>query len=272
MDVASSLPRQLLNKTVFVASSPKKRAELVAGLEAMGGTVHPLPVIEILEIEDKGPLDQALSCLKEYAWIIFTSAYGVIHFLQRMRELGFSSDIPVGIRICAIGPATAQELVASGLKVTLVPKQYVAEGVTQALEEHHGGLEFLAGLRVLLPRAKEARDVLPKTLSKAGIQVDVVPCYQTVRTELQETTVRQLRKKAPDLIVFTSSSTVRSFVENFEPADRETMLQKAIVAALGPITAGTIASFGKPADIVPVQNTVTALLEAIGNYYSRERP
>jgi uroporphyrinogen III methyltransferase/synthase len=265
------LSKELLNRKILVACSAKKMIELVSGLEAMGGDVLPFPVIEAREIEDKHLLDKALSSLTEYAWIIFTSAHGVSYFMQRMSELGTGSDMQGMPKICAIGPATAGAVRECGHEVALIPEQYVAEGVVEALEKYYGGLRHLSGCRILLPRALEAREHIPEALKDAGVRVDVVPCYRTVSAEIDPGTLEKLQKNGPDLIVFTSSSTIRSFINILGNKPGEQMLRRSTVAVLGPVTKSTAESFGKRAEIVPGENSVPALLAAIRDYYRTRR-
>jgi uroporphyrinogen III methyltransferase/synthase len=242
--------------------------ELVSGLAAMGANVLPLPVIEARPIEDTHLLDKALASLPEYAWIIFTSAYGVRFFMQRLSASRLNPNMP---KMCAVGPATASEIREFGYEAALIPRQFVAEGVLEALGKYHGGLQHLAGRRILLPRAKEARELLPEALTAAGAEVDVVPCYQTVRAEIDQDVLRQLRVKRPDLIIFTSSSTIRNMIDILGREEGKRMLLESPVAVLGPVTGRTAESFGKCAEIVPGENTVAALLEAIRDYYSRRQ-
>lgn len=261
--------KQPFNRTVLLVCSGKKIGELKMRLEEMGCSVLPLPVIEAHEIQDKSLLDKAISSLQQYTWIIFTSGYGVTYFTQRLRELvpgDPSGNMP---KICAIGPATAKVLTEGGFSTTLIPEQFVAEGVIQSLERYHGGLEHLAGCSILLPRAEDARDVLPDTLRAAGAHVDVVPCYRTVRATIDEHIIRQIRSRSPDLIVFTSSSTVRNLVGILGRKEGERILRESAVAVIGPITANTVASFGKHVDIIPVENTTAALIESIREYCSQ---
>jgi len=235
----------------------------------MGGKVVQLPVIEAKEIDDKHALDEALSSLEKYSWIIFTSAYGVSFFARRLEDLGLGRDPFCKLKICAVGPATAKTLKEYGFETSLVPEQYVAEGVVQALDKYCGGLRRLAGHRILIPRALEARDVLPNALAEAGAQVNVVPCYQTLSAELDEAKIRQVGDTAPDLLVFTSSSTIKNLIAILGQEYGKTLLLNSTVAVLGPITAKTAESFGKQAEIVPKENTVASLLDAVREYFSR---
>jgi uroporphyrinogen III methyltransferase/synthase len=267
MSNASFSSRPLSNLTTLIACSAKKMAEMIAGIEAMGGNAVPFPIIEAQDIEDKHLLDEALVSLHEYAWIIFTSAYGVSFFMQRMNALAISMDIQNMPKICAIGPATARAAMEAGYDVALIPEKFVAEGVVEALGKYHGGLQTLAGRRILIPRAKDAREVLPEELMKAGALVDVAPCYQTVRVEPDGDILRQLREKNPDLIIFTSSSGIRYLIDLLEEGEGQSMLKNSVVAVIGPITYSTAESFGKHAEIIPKENTIASLLEAIRRYF-----
>jgi uroporphyrinogen III methyltransferase / synthase len=262
------LPKPLRNRTILVACSAKKMLELVAGIEAMGGNAVSFPVIETQGIDDKRLLDKALNSLQEYAWVIFTSAYGVSYFIQRMKELGITPSAQQMPKICTIGPATARALQDFGYEPTLIPERFVAEGVVEALEEYCGGLPALAGKRILIPRAKEAREVLPEALAAVGAFVEVAPCYQTVRPEADGDILNRLKKRRPDLAVFTSSSAIKNFVDILGPEVGIRTLLESTIAVIGPITSGTAESFGKRPEIIPKENTIASLLEAIRLYYS----
>ncbi len=264
MSVAS---KPLLNKTVVVACSAKKMAELISGLEALGGEVVPLELIQAREIDDKRSLDAAILSLAKYSWIVFTSAYGVAFFTKRLDELGISRNRKAAQKICAVGPATAKALRDCGFSVDLVPEHYVAEGVIQALDRYSGGLRRLAGERILLPRAFEARDALPLALAEAGALVDDVVCYKTVLKDLEAPVVRRLQGMAPELLVFTSSSTIKNLIAILGEEYGKKLLHNSRVAVLGPIAAKTAESFGKRAEIAPKENTVASLLDAIREYW-----
>ena len=261
------LNKPLGNRSIWVACSAKKMSLLSDGLRKLGAAVTPLPVIEIRDIENKGPLDNALTSIGTYAWIIFTSAHGVTYFSKRLHELRISRNLLKESKICAIGPATESTLIELGFEVSLVPARFVAEGVVEALEDYCGGLKGLAGSRILLPRAKTARDVLPDALKEAGAHVNIVSCYETVKAELNEETIGRLTAEVPDLIVFTSSSTVKNMIEILGHNMGKNILRKATVAAIGPITADTVASYGKHVEIVPKESTIASLIQSIKKYY-----
>jgi uroporphyrinogen III methyltransferase/synthase len=259
--------KPLQNKKILIACSAKKMVELISGLEAMGGTILSLPVLAIQELEDKRTLDEALEFLERYSWIIFTSAYGVTFFAQRLNERGRA--VPKsGPKICAVGPPTARAAEECGFEVALVPRKFVAEGIIDALESYYGELNRLSGERILLPRALQARDVLPKALAAAGAEVDVVPCYRTVQGDIDPDAIRALQQFVPDLMVFTSSSAVRNFVEIAGQDVALRMMREAAVSVIGPITANTVESYGKQPDLVPRENTIASLIEAIRDWAS----
>jgi uroporphyrinogen III methyltransferase/synthase len=268
MSSHSTSQKPLLNRMVLIACSEKKMSALAAGLDGLGATVLSVPVIKLCEMEDKQLLDRAIEEISQYSWIIFTSVYGVHFFLQRLNELR-TVDPLLFPKVCAIGPATAKAVRDCKFEVALTPERFVAEGIVEALERDLGTLTSLAGQRILLPRAMEAREILPDALAAAGAIVDVVPCYRNVRGSIDEHTLRRLRTTQPDLIVFTSSSTARNLIDILGSEDGKNILQKSKVAVLGPITRDTVASFGKSAEIVPKENTVASLLEAVGSYFSK---
>ncbi len=260
----------LKGKKILVACSAKKMSALVDGLRASGAKVLPLPIIEIRDIDDKSRLDQAIASLRQYSWIIFTSAHGVLYFSKRLDERKINRDIFRDIKICAVGPATAKSLQERGFKTDLVPEVFVAEGIIESLKKFSGGLDKLAGKHILIPRAKEARNELPDALVSAGAHVDIAVCYQTVGAKMSENDIAAIKAEIPDMAVFTSSSTVKYTMEVLGPDAGKKLLEKSTVAALGPITAHTVESFGKQVEIIPKQSTIVALIRSIGEYYSRQ--
>jgi uroporphyrinogen III methyltransferase/synthase len=258
--------KPLKNKKILIACSAKKMVELISGLEAMGGSVLPLPVISVRDVEDKRALDEALESLERYSWIIFTSAYGVTFFAQRLKERGLA--IPKSPKVCAVGPATARAVEECGFDLALLPHKFVAEGIIDELKRYYGDLNRLSGKRILLARALQARDVLPDALTAAGAEVDVVPCYETAQGELDSNAVRELQQFIPHLMVFTSSSAVKNFVEIAGQDVALKMMRKAAVSVIGPITASTVESYGKLPEIVPRENTIASLIEAIRDWCS----
>ncbi|MCL2877850.1 MAG: uroporphyrinogen-III synthase [Acidobacteria bacterium] len=269
----------LSGKTVFAAASAKLLPELAAGLRALGADVLPVAVLDAEEIEDNTALDRAIANINKYDWIIFTSAWGVSFFAERLTRIFHGDSAPVKPangaaclpKICVIGIATAAAAEKHGFPITLTADEFTAEGVMQSLELYHGGAKNLRGLGVLIPRALEAREFLPAALATAGCRVDTIPCYKTVRPEPDAELSARLRNETPDLIVFTSTKAMRNFLKTVVTAAGETtarrFLREAIAAVIGPVTAGALEAEGKSAEIIPPESTVHALLAAIAGFF-----
>ncbi|MEJ2111817.1 MAG: uroporphyrinogen-III synthase, partial [Acidobacteriota bacterium] len=192
----------------------------------------------------------------------------VVHFFQHLTRINNGAGVPDTLKLCAIGPATAQALKDYGFEPDLIPERFVAEGVIEAFERHVGGRRNLNGIRVLFPRARVAREVLPEALVSAGVQLDVVVCYETVKAELSPSEIRNFKEIAYDLIIFTSSSTVTNTLETFGYDVGRNMILRSAVAAIGPITADTLKSFGKQVEVVPRESTIPSLIEAVEQYFN----
>lgn len=250
----------------IVITRPRAQAgEFISLVERLGGEVVPFPTIEIAPPSSYGPLDRAIREIKKYQWIIFTSVNGVRHFWKRFIGLKRRARDLQGIRIAAIGPRTAKEIESLGLAVDLLPRQYRAEAIAAKM-----GARRANGKRVLLPRAAEARDVLPLTLERWGATVDVVEAYRTVAAHGNVARLKSmLRKKAIDVVTFTSSSTVNYFVELFPEGDAPKLLRNCLVACIGPITQETAEKLGIRVDIVAGQFTVAGLTRVIAEHFKR---
>ncbi len=254
--------RPLFGRRIVVTRAREQASSLVARLTELGAEVIEFPTIRIRPLPAE-PLDEAIRCLPSYAWVIFTSVNGVKHFWQGLRRAGLDARALGGLRLAAIGPATAEALSAHGLEADLVPDSYVAEGVAEALAARGP----LAGVRVLLPRAAMAREVLPETLRAAGAQVDVIPCYETVpEAAPADGLIARIRAGEVDCVTFGSSSTVENFL-SLVPADLVRETPGLSLAAIGPVTARTLAKHGLSADIQPEKFTIPDLVDALAARY-----
>jgi uroporphyrinogen III methyltransferase/synthase len=250
-----------------LVTRPRAQADAFARLlEESGATVLVLPTVEIVEPEDWSAADDALRRLADYRMLIFTSANGVDRFLARLEEQGQSRQALRQMQCVAIGPATADAARASGLSVGIVPQEYRAEGVVQAVSEALG--DHLEGLRILLPRALKAREVLPRELRKLGAKVDVVPVYRSVVPQGAGRRLRECLEEGVDLATFTSSSTVHNFARLVEQEGLGPRLQEVVVACIGPITADTATANGLDVSILPGEYTVEALHQAVVEHFS----
>ncbi len=227
-------------------------------LEREGAEVIDFPTIRLLPPADYAPVDQAIMRLGEYRWVIFTSQNGVTAFTDRMRVLDRNPQMLRGLRVAAIGPGTGRALEADGLRVDLAPAEFRAEALVAAFER-----QDLRGASVLLPRAAEARGVLPDGLRRFGAAVDVVAVYRTELEYLHSPEVRRrLQGGTVDAVTFTSSSTVRNFITLLGPAVGQA-LPGVLVACIGPVTADTARALGLEVGAIAETYTIPGLVAAL---------
>lgn len=257
--------RPLFNKRVLVTRSRDQASDLVEQLEDLGAACLEGATIALAEPEDWQPLDQALAEVAAYQWLLFTSPNAVRFFFKRLADIGLDSRSLKGPGIAVVGSATADSLLAHGIRADLLPDQFTAEGLAAALLA-----QGVAGQKILLPRALKARDVLPESLGQAGAQVDIVPVYRNIRPPMEEEIRQALERHEIDLITFTSSSTVSNFIEllGVEGEKLLELLAGIRIAAIGPITAATAVKAGLTVDIQPAIHTIPALVEAIAEYFA----
>lgn len=249
----------LAGKRVVVTRAASQAAPLVGLLEAAGAEVLVFPTIEIVDPESWEPADDAIRALDVYSWAVFTSTNAVERFFARMAMVDKDARALHGLRVAAVGPATAEALARNGIRADFVPDEHVGEGVLEGLCVRGVG----EGTRVLLPRALEAREVLPTELEARGARVDVVPVYRTVPGAGDAVVLERLRAGEADAVTFTSSSTVRQFARLTDGID----LSGIAVAVIGPVTAATARELGMAVSVEPAEYTVPALVWALGAYF-----
>lgn len=256
--------RPLLGKTVVVTRARAQASDLVDKLSDLGAECLECPTIKVVPPDDWGHLDAAIDNLETYDWLIFTSVNGVSYFFERLYEKGLDVRAVKDVRTAAIGPATAKRLGEFGLKSDIVPETYQAESVVEAFEK-----EDMEEKRVLLPRAKEARPILPVELVKLGAVVNEITAYQTEQaSENLDLLIKRLEEGSIDIVTFTSSSTVKNF-KALLPDDRfESLIKNVTVASIGPITTDTAKELGFKVDITAEDFTIPGLCEAILQHYA----
>jgi uroporphyrinogen III methyltransferase / synthase len=255
----------LKGKRILITRARSQVPSLAQRIESLGGEVIEFPTIEIRPPESYGPLDQAIKQIASYDWLIFTSVNGVDQFLSRFEKLGKNIADLAGIEVGAIGPETAKRLTAAHIQPSLVPKQYQAEGILEALIS-----ETVLGKRMLIPRAAKARDILPETLRRWGARVDVVEAYQTVLPQVDVSALCQLLSEGTiDVITFTSSSTATNFAVMLRDRDLPRLFSRAVIACIGPITKKTVEGLGMRPEIVSEEFTIPGLVNAMVDYFSR---
>jgi uroporphyrinogen-III synthase len=265
---------------VLVGRARHQAGVLSGELRKQGALVIEIPFIEIRKPRSFKPLDSSLRNLHAYDWLILTSVNGVEAMWERMSRLGLSLDRSREgqqsqgnrLRVAAIGPATKKAIEQRGTRVDVVPNEYVAESVVRSLKSK------VKGKRVLLVRAKIARDVIPQELRRAGAQVDVVEAYETVVPRASRTRLQQVMNnpsRRPHIVTFTSSSTVKNFVELLDARQssksRAAQLHGVQAASIGPVTSATLRDFGLPVQIAAKEFTIPGLVSAILSTVARQR-
>lgn len=259
--------KALSGKRIVVTRARAQTESCARLIEEAGGEVVEFPTIEIRPPDDFAAFDTALKQIETYDWLIFTSVNSVEPFLSRLKRQGKSIAALQAMRIGAIGPETAKRLEDSGLRAVLVPARYQAEGILDAVTP-----ESICGRRVLIPRAAEAREILPQTLRERGAAVDVVVAYQTVLPAVDPALLTQrFRQSEIDAVTFTSSSTVRNFVRLFGDANLNSIVDGSMIACIGPITARTVQQLGGQVDIVAEEFTIPGLVRAMAEYFAAHR-
>jgi uroporphyrinogen III methyltransferase/synthase len=232
-------------------------------LSELGAECLEYPTISIEPPPDYTALDGAIHNLSSYDWVVFTSVNGVIFFFERLFATGKDVRAISKLRTAAIGPATAGQLSDYGLKSDIVPESYRAESVVEAF-----GREDITGRKILLPRAEEARPILPVELTKMGATVDEITVYRTTPVaDDKAQLIQQLEEKSIDIITFTSSSTVKNFKALIPSKKFKNLMQGVIIASIGPITTDTATALGFDVHITAEAYTIPGLCEAILQFY-----
>ncbi|NYF89832.1 uroporphyrinogen-III synthase [Tunturiibacter empetritectus] len=251
----------LTNKRILITRTRHQASELATQLEALGAITILIPTIEIVPPASFAALDAAITCLRTYDWLIFTSANAVEAFHRRAQFLHLTQ---LAKHIAVIGPATLRAANAIGLTVDLIPPQYIAESLAEALLPEAPGRSFL------LPRAAEARDTLPATLTAAGATVTIAEAY---RNQTPPDSIPALQhlfsapENYPDAITFTSASTARNLMGLLEVA-KLTLPPKITLASIGPVTSQELRDLGHEPSIEAAESTIPALVQSLATHFT----
>jgi len=260
--------RPLFGRRIVVTRTREQASDLVNALTGLGAECLECPTIRIAPPDDAGPLDRAIAELGRFDWIVFTSVNGVSRFFERLFAAGCDVRALGHVRTAAIGPATAARLKAFGLASDLVPEDYRAESVVAAFRG-----QDIRGRSILLPRAQEARLVLPQELGAMGAAVTEAAAYKTEPASGDGSAlIERLEARTVDLITFTSSSTVKNFKALLPPARFAELTAGAAAACIGPITADTARKLGFDVRVEARTYTIPGLCDAIRAYYSGPPP
>ena len=253
----------LFGKKIIVTRARTQASDLVALLRDQGAECIEIPVIKIVSPSDNSPLINAVKNINSFDWIIFTSVNGVKFFFETLfnedkdvRELGH-------IKFACIGPATKLKLKEFGIICDIIPDTYRAESVAEAFAEIP-----IKNKKILLPRAKKARSVLPDELKKMGADVSEIIAYETILDDTCKNQFPELFEgKGIDMVTFTSSSTVENFKKLMLENKFKNIISSACIACIGPITAKTASSHGIKPDIIASDYTIPGLVTSIIDYF-----
>ena len=247
---------------ILTTRASRQSGGLAKPLRDMGAEVVEIPTIQIKPPKSFKTLDAALRNIGKYDWLILTSVNGVEAMFERLKKLRIPPEGLNHLYIAAIGPATQKEIEKHGLKVAVMPEKYIAESVVEALKEE------TKGKRVLLVRAKVARDVLPNELKKAGAKIDVAEAYETHVPVGAKSKLNRLfsnDSSRPDIVTFTSSSTAINFLALLEK-DHYHGLREIWLASIGPVTSATLREAGFRPNIEALEYTMEGLALAIAKH------
>jgi uroporphyrinogen III methyltransferase/synthase len=262
--------RPLFGKRVLITRTREQASELVSLLEEAGANCLEFATISIGPPDSHTAIDQALSALGRYDWLLFTSLNAVKFFFTRLFAKNMDSRDLRGVKIGVVGKATAEALTAYGLRTDLVPEKFTGEGLAASMLA--SGVQ---AKKILIPRAQEAREILVERLKAGGAEVTVAPVYKNMRPANQQSALRQeFEEKNIDLVTFTSSSTVTNFLEMLDPANQEELdrlLAGVLIVAIGPITADTARKRGLTVHIQPEKYTIPEMVKSIVLYFQKAK-
>lgn len=259
--------RPLHGLKVLITRAQAGVSRLAGMLTELGAEPISFPTVEIGPPDDFGPLREAIADLAGFDWLIFTSANGVDYFFAELEGAGLDSRALGGLKLCAIGPATARALNRFGLRADLVPREYRAEAVLAALAD-----EAKEGRRFLLARATEAREVLPQGLAELGGRVVVAPAYKTVLPQAEDRAelAGRLDRGEIDMVIFTASSTVGNLARLYPERNLSDLLGRTGVAVIGPITGKTAEDLGLTVTVQAREYTLEGLMAALIEWRSSD--
>jgi len=249
----------LFGQTIVVTRARAQASRLSEQLRALGAAVVEVPAIRIVPPESYDVLDAAIRELSSYDIAIFTSVNGVGGFIDRLSHHGLDLRALAGVEIACIGPKTAEALTRRGIRVQDLPERFVAEGLVELFAS-----QDLKGKRVVIPRAAEARETLPRALREQGAQVDVCPVYATVQEDTEvDRLVELIEAGRVDWVTFASGGTVSRFVALLGIENVPRLLAEVSTAAIGPVTARALEDLGLSADVVADESTIDGLVRAV---------
>ncbi|MEX1129809.1 MAG: uroporphyrinogen-III C-methyltransferase [Vicinamibacterales bacterium] len=263
--------RPLFGRRIVVTRSREQAGDLIDMLEDRGAEAIAAPTIRIAPPDDTGPLEAAVAEVSSFDWIIFASANAVDSYMSRLLASGDVRELK-GVKLGTVGPSTASRLQRYGMRVDLMPAEYRAEAVVEAMKAEGP----LTGTRVLLPRADIARDLLSDGLAQAGAIVTEVVAYRTTLAQGERSgdrdIYRMLLDGQIDAVTFTSASTVRNFAQIHGAEQAADLLRGTVVASIGPVTAEAAQQLGIATTVMPARYTIPDLVDALVEHFRGKEP
>lgn len=265
--MAEPSARPLSDTTIVVTRTREQSRALADPLERLGARVIACPAIEVVDPADLRPLDAAIARLETYTWVVLTSTNGVERFLARLEACGTGPQALSDVRVAVVGSATAKCLREAGVTPDFVPADFRAEGLVEGFEALGVGEHD----RVLIPRAEEAREILPDALREMGAVVDVVPVYRVVTADLDAVCISAFASGSVDVVTFASGGTASRFVQALDAAglDAHATLRAVAIASVGPVTTDALAALGLSPAIEAATSTMESLVDAIVAHVAR---
>jgi uroporphyrinogen III methyltransferase/synthase len=255
--------RPLFGKRIVVTRARAQASSLVFQLAKLGAQCIEIPTIEIAPPKDFAPLKKSIEKIKNYDWLVFTSVNGVKFFFDTLFDMGKDVRALGHLKFACIGPVTKQRLQDYGIISDILPETYRAESVIDAFSNVE-----IKGKKILLPRAKVARTILPEELTKLGGLVDEVTAYETnLCSESKDELISLLENNEIDAVTFTSSSTVSNFMSLLKGKDTKKLLKNVVTASIGPITSDTAKTLDINPDIEASEYTIGGLTDSLLTYY-----
>jgi len=255
--------RPLFGKRIVITRARPQASALVSKLCRLGANCIEIPTIKIAPPSDIKPLQESIKNITQYDWLVFTSVNGVKFFFTTLFEMGLDVRSLGHLKFACIGPVTKERLKDYGIISDILPETYRAESVVEAFSNVE-----IKNKKVLLPRAKIARTILPEELTKMGAFVDEVTAYETnLCKDKKDELITLLENNEIDAITFTSSSTVSNFMSQLESKDAKKLLNNVVTASIGPITSDTARSLGIEPDIEAKDFTIQGLTDSLLAFY-----
>ncbi|MFO7557493.1 MAG: uroporphyrinogen-III C-methyltransferase [Desulfobacterales bacterium] len=256
--------RPLMGKKIVVTRAGEQASELVKRLSDQGADCLEYPMIKIIPADDFSPLDRAIENIASYNYLVFTSVNGVDFFFERLFEKGKDARCLGHVRTATVGSVTSERLKRFGVNSDIVPASYRAESIIEAFRK-----ERVDGKRILLPKARDARPLLPVELTKLGARVDEIIVYHASPvSDNADALLENLENRSIDLITFTSSSTVKNFKSLLPEEKFEELTKDVAFASIGPVTTDTAEQLGFNVQITAEEYTVAGLCDAILNFFN----